>query len=498
MKNFSIGILIVLSNVLNFFYLQAQEVTQFDSIKKGLDQLIASKNPADQQVLNEKLKGLAASNHEGNVSIAASYYYQLKNKKAFDSLITVQLVKFPKGLEARIRTQQTISAIKSLSEMEKAYLQFVKDFPANNYQKLPFGEDKLPYDRLRINLAIGYAKKKDLRKVAYYAGLLEADFWKCKAYSDLANTLYTNGDVANAALYQKRAVESAFPFANGKQGNSVTAKFAAARYASECAIYAKYLYQQKKYNDALKYIEVANGSINLPKTEVNYTYACILAAFNRNEEAYTIIEAVVKSGKATEEMSELFKKLYIKVKGSNVGLDNYQEIISKGVEDELRARLIKMMMNEPAPNFTLTDLEGNQVSLGSLKGKVVVLDFWATWCVPCKASFPGMQMAVDKFKNDPNVKFLFIHTWERVANPIAEAKTYIEGMKYNFHVLMDLIDPETRSNKVVESYQVGSIPTKFVIDQNGHIRFRIKGADASKIAMVDEITMMIELARRKI
>src|SRR5690554_8083345 len=72
---------------------------------------------------------------------------------------------------------------------------------------------------------------------------------------------------------------------------------------------------------------------------------------------------------------------------------------------------------EPAPDFTLEDLEGNTVSLKDLEGKVVVLDFWATWCAPCIKSFPAMQMAVNKYKDDPEVEFLFINTWEQRDEP---------------------------------------------------------------------------------
>jgi thiol-disulfide isomerase/thioredoxin len=157
----------------------------------------------------------------------------------------------------------------------------------------------------------------------------------------------------------------------------------------------------------------------------------------------------------------------------------------------------KNMLNKPAADFTLTDLQGNRVQLADLKGKVVILDFWAVWCVPCKASFPAMQMAVDKYKNDTTVKFLFIHTWERTKTAAEDAKAYIASMKYRFQVLMDTKDPETKANKVVDSYNVVSIPTKFVIDEKGNIRFRLTGFDGSNEAAVDEISMMIDMVRAK-
>src|SRR5690554_335086 len=70
---------------------------------------------------------------------------------------------------------------------------------------------------------------------------------------------------------------------------------------------------------------------------------------------------------------------------------------------------VKAHVSAPAPDFVLKDLDGNTVSLKDQKDKVVILDFWATWCGPCIQSFPSMQTAIDLYKNDPNVVFLFIN-----------------------------------------------------------------------------------------
>jgi len=80
--------------------------------------------------------------------------------------------------------------------------------------------------------------------------------------------------------------------------------------------------------------------------------------------------------------------------------------------DRLREELQKEMKSEPAPEFSLEDLEGNQVSLSSLKGKTLVLDFWTTWCRPCIGAFPGMKRAAEKYADDPEVEFLFVNTWQ--------------------------------------------------------------------------------------
>jgi peroxiredoxin len=108
-----------------------------------------------------------------------------------------------------------------------------------------------------------------------------------------------------------------------------------------------------------------------------------------------------------------------------------------------------------------------------------------------------MQTAVNRYKDDPNVQFLFIHTWERAdSTPTVNAKKFIGEKKYSFEVLMDLKDAQTGANKVVESFKVSGIPTKFVIDKNGNIRFRFTGFAGGDDAAVEEISAMIELAQK--
>jgi peroxiredoxin len=101
---------------------------------------------------------------------------------------------------------------------------------------------------------------------------------------------------------------------------------------------------------------------------------------------------------------------------------------------------------------------------------------------------PAMNKTLAKYKDNENVKFLFVDTWETVENKLQNAKDFMKNKNFPFYVLMD------NDNKMVADFKVSGIPTKFVIDKEGKIRFKSIGFSGNDDALVDELTTMIELA----
>ena len=106
-----------------------------------------------------------------------------------------------------------------------------------------------------------------------------------------------------------------------------------------------------------------------------------------------------------------------------------------------------------------------------------------------------MQMLVNKYKNDPNVKFLFIHTWETVRDPKSDAVNYLLTHKLDLPLYMDLKNPDTKKNPAVSAFGVKGIPAKFVIDGKGKIRFKTSGLVWPDEAAVKELSAMVDLSR---
>ena len=129
-------------------------------------------------------------------------------------------------------------------------------------------------------------------------------------------------------------------------------------------------------------------------------------------------------------------------------------------------------LNEKAPDFTLKDLSGRAVNLKDFEGKVVFIDFWASWCTPCRVELPEISRFISQYKPDEAV-VLAISIDKKRSN-VAQFLENIPALSKNLHILLD---PDS---KVVSSYQVRAMPTSFVIDKTGvirHIHFGYKESD---------------------
>ena len=121
-----------------------------------------------------------------------------------------------------------------------------------------------------------------------------------------------------------------------------------------------------------------------------------------------------------------------------------------------------------APDFTAVDADGTEVKLSDYVGKPIVLNFWASWCSPCKSEMPEFNAAWEEL--DGEVQFLMVNMTDGARETVESAREYVEGEGFTFPVLFD-----TKSEAAI-AYSAYSLPTTYFIDADGYVTARAVGA----------------------
>ena len=122
------------------------------------------------------------------------------------------------------------------------------------------------------------------------------------------------------------------------------------------------------------------------------------------------------------------------------------------------------LLNTPAPDFTLKSMSGENLNLTEQRGNIIVLNFWASWCGPCRKEMPILQTFHDKYTD------LGVQVWGvNVEQENQAGRDFINNIAVDFPILFD------NENSLSAQYQVDAMPTTVIVDRNGQVRFVFRG-----------------------
>jgi cytochrome c-type biogenesis protein len=143
-------------------------------------------------------------------------------------------------------------------------------------------------------------------------------------------------------------------------------------------------------------------------------------------------------------------------------------------DEALIATYTKQLRNTPSTDFTLKDLNGKQWKLSDLKGKIVLLNFWATWCGPCQSEMPDFQNIYSKIGGNGDVVILAVSSdaLEQLGadKSLDAVSQFVKKQGFTFPVLFDA------DGKVWSKYQQDGIPANYILDRQSNIRLLLEGA----------------------
>lgn len=139
-----------------------------------------------------------------------------------------------------------------------------------------------------------------------------------------------------------------------------------------------------------------------------------------------------------------------------------------------RQRIRPVVAGHPAPDFTVTDAEGEPVTLDSYDGRVVLVNVWATWCAPCREEMPSMQRLYDLFSRDDfEIAAISVDAPPRSAdsrgNPGGDAIAFARELGLTFPVLLD------PTGEIQRTYRTSGVPESFLIGRDGIIYKKVAG-----------------------
>ncbi len=207
---------------------------------------------------------------------------------------------------------------------------------------------------------------------------------------------------------------------------------------------------------------------------------------NKPKKALEVAKSAIVSGSSTPGILQAYREILRSQGEDSSEIADQESVLRSKGRSAMARRVQQEFLNLPGIDGTFTRLDGTPVKISDWKGKVVIIDYWATWCGPCRQSFPSLQKLYERYKDDPNVLIAVVNVWERTDDRVKTVKDFMsKNTSLTFPMFMD------KDDSVVRKFGVTGIPTKFYLGKDGRIQFKEVGLHPEE-QFLEEATTRIE------
>ncbi|WP_442589702.1 TlpA family protein disulfide reductase [Pedobacter sp. AW31-3R] len=435
-------------------------------------------------------------------------YYDRDLKDSLQALKVENRIKgtFPKGATAKFIAFQHVTGEQDPARHLALGVQFLKDYPMAEWKKNPDDKSFIYYTIYR-GLGSGYFDQKDYDQ--FLALFKEIDF-------KTANEIY-RWNIMKAYMMKLVDVKILYGLSqkiipyllerknDGSYKEDFGADHSAAQDNADQQMDDRLFTHISMTKDVADYANGKDYFLKLSQkgqysnAELNEIHLYILDKLGEEKLILPLLDASMKNNAVTPVMFNKLKSIYLSThNGSDKGYESYlASLKSKKENDEMMKHVKGNLVNHPLTPFTLEDANGKMVSSADWKDKIIVIDFWATWCRPCIMAFPGMQLLVDKYAKDPSVGVYMIGTMQH-GDYKFKSVNYVKETGFRFNLLHDAIGDNGEQDKVFKSlvplFNSSAIPRKIIV-KNEVVRYSSEGYSGSPSQLMDELSTAIELLR---